>query len=268
MSNPKALILSGYGINCEEETAYAFEKSGARSQIVHINDLIDGSKKMGDFQIFAIPGGFSYGDDTGAGKALANRVINNLKDEVLKFVKKDTLTIGICNGFQVLTALGLTPALNNEYGVRQAALMANTSARYICRWVHLKNMTGKCVFTKGIEYLYVPIAHGEGNFYIPDNQLKELREGNQVVFTYVRDDGSEANGEYPFNPNGALADIAGICDPSGRILGMMPHPERAQFFHNRPDFAFEKEKLIREEKPIPMYNEGGLIFKNAVEYFN
>lgn len=267
MSTPKALILSGYGINCEEETAFALEKFGGKSEIVHINDLIDGSKKMDDFQILAIPGGFSYGDDTGAGKALANRIINNLKDEVLKFVKRDTLTIGICNGFQVLTALGLVPALNEKYGARQAALMANTSARYICRWVRLKNNTDKCVFTKGIEYLYVPIAHGEGNFYIPDDQLKELKENNQVVFTYVKEDGTEANGEYPFNPNGALADIAGICDPSGRILGMMPHPERAMFFHNRPDFALEKEKLMREGQEVPMENEGGIIFKNAIEYF-
>lgn len=267
MAKPKALILAGYGINCEEETAYAFKKSGGLSEVVHVNDLIDGHKKMSDYQMLAIPGGFSYGDDTGAGKALANRVLNNLQEQILRFVKRDTLTIGICNGFQVLTALGLVPALDEKYGERQAALMANTSARYICRWVYLKNMGNKCVWTKGIKTLYVPIAHGEGNFYIPDKQLKELEKNGQIVFKYIKENGSPANGEEPFNPNGALADIAGICDPSGRIMGMMPHPERAMFFRNRPDFANEKEKLIREGKPIPIENEGGLIFKNAVEYF-
>lgn len=267
MTKPKALILTGYGINCEEETAFAFNKFGGESEVVHVNDLIDGHKKMDDYQILAIPGGFSYGDDTGAGKGMANRVLNNLQDQVLDFVKRDTLTIGICNGFQVLTALGLTPSLNEKYGERQAALMANTSARYICRWVRLKNTTDKCVWTKGIDTLYVPIAHGEGNFYIEDEQLKELEENNQVAFKYIKEDGSLAEGVEPFNPNGSLNDIAGICDPSGRILGMMPHPERAMFFYNRPDFANEKERMLREGQELPSENEGGLIFKNAVEYF-
>ncbi len=264
---PKALILTGYGINCEEETAFAFEKFGGKSEVVHVNDLIDGSKKMDDYQILAIPGGFSYGDDTGAGKGMANRVLNNLQEQVLSFVKRDTLTIGICNGFQVLTALGLVPALDEKYGERQAALMANTSARYICRWVRLKNTTDKCVWTKGIDTLFVPIAHGEGNFYIPDEQLKELEDNNQITFKYIKDDGSLAGGEEPFNPNGSLADVAGVCDPSGRIMGLMPHPERAMFFYNRPDFANEKERMLREGQELPDENEGGVMFKNAIDYF-
>ncbi len=267
MATPNALILSGYGINCEEETAFAFEKFGANADIVHINDLIDGLKSFDNYQILAIPGGFSYGDDTGAGKALANRILNNLNEQILKFVQRDTLTIGICNGFQVLTALGLAPALGGQYGIRQAALMANENSRYTCRWVHLKTQSDKCIWTKGIDSLYVPIAHGEGNFYIPDDQLAELKSGNQVVFTYTNEDGSPANGVYPANPNGSLEDIAGICDPSGRVLGLMPHPERAMFFHNRPDFANEKERLIREGKSLPTENQGGLVFKNAIDYF-
>jgi len=268
MAQVKALILAGYGINCEEETAYAFEKFGAKSEIVHINDLIDGVRSFDDYQILAIPGGFSYGDDTGAGKAFANRLINSLREAVLDFVKRDTLAIGVCNGFQIATALGLVPALDDKYGERQSGLMANENNRYTCRWVHMETESGKCVWTKGIKQLFVPVAHGEGNFYMPEKELKEMRKKDQVVFTYIKEDGSPAKGEYPYNPNGAVLDIAGICDGSGRILGLMPHPERHLFFHNRPDFSLQKEILTREGKPIPEEGEGGQLFKNAVEYFS
>lgn len=267
MPTPKALILSGYGVNCEEETAFAFRKFGAEAEIVHVNDLIDGLKKFDDYQILSIPGGFAYGDDLGAGKALANRIFNNLREPLLKFVQRDTLTLCICNGFQVATALGLTPALDEKYGERQVALMANTSARYICRWVHLKVTSEKCVFTRGMKSLFIPIAHGEGNFYTSSENLKKLQDNDQIAFTYVKPDGSPANGESPHNPNGSLNDIAGVCDPSGRILGLMPHPERHLFFCNRPDFTAQKEKLMRASKPVPDDGEGLILFKNAVEYF-
>lgn len=268
MAQVKALILAGYGINCEEEMSYAFERFGATSEVVHINDLIDGRKNIDDYQILAVPGGFSYGDDTGAGKAFANRLINNLREAVLDFVKKDKLVIGVCNGFQIATALGLVPALDDKYGERQSGLMANNQNRYVCRWVHMKVESSKCVWTKGIQKLFVPVAHGEGYFYMPEKELKEMRKKDQVAFTYVKEDGSPAKGEYPYNPNGAILDIAGICDESGRILGLMPHPERHLFFHNRPDFALRKEILMREGKPIPEEGEGGQLFKNAVEYFS
>ena len=267
MVNPKVLILSGYGINCEEEMAYAFEKYGASAELVHVNDLIDGLKKFDDYQILGIPGGFSYGDDTGAGKAMANRIVNNLREQILKFVQGDKLAIGICNGFQVVTALGLAPALDGKYGKRQSGLMANESNRYTCRWVNLKTESKKCVWTKGVENLFVPIAHGEGNFYMPEAMLKELQANDQVVFKYVKEDGTPASGEYPDNPNGAILDIAGICDGSGRVLGLMPHPERHLFFHNRPDFTLLKEKYLREGKALPEEGEGGQIFKNAADYF-
>ncbi len=265
--NPKTLVLTGYGINCEEETAYCFEKSGAEADIVHINDLIDGSKKLSDYQIIAIPGGFSYGDDTGAGIGYANKVKNNLTEELLEFAKQDKLIIGICNGCQILANTGLAPAVDEKYGERQVAFMHNGTARYECRWIHLKTASKKCVWTKGIDTLHVPVAHGEGNFYTEDENLSKLKKNDQVAFKYIHEDGSPANGEFPINPNGSLEDIAAVCDPSGRILAIMPHPERFHEFTNEEGWELKKEKLIRESKPLPKLGEGLKLFKNAVEYF-
>lgn len=267
MKKPKALIITGYGINCEEETAKVFEMEGADPEIVHINDLIENPKKLDDYRIMAFPGGFSYGDDTGSGNAMANKIKNNLKDEFLNFARKDRLIIGICNGFQILANLGIVPALNNDYGKRAVALMHNTQARYECRWVYLKSVSKKCVWTRGIGLLHVPIAHGEGNFYTDQETLKQIKKGDQIAWKYVKETGSPANQEFPFNPNGAMEDIAGICDPSGRILGMMPHPERFNSFVNEDLWTLEKEKLIREGKPLPKEGKGLKIFRNAVEYF-
>jgi len=267
MSTPRALILSGYGVNCEAETAFAFQISGAESEIVHVNDLISGEKKLQDYEILAFPGGFSYGDDTGAGKALANRITNNLREELLTFLARDTLTIAICNGFQVAAALGLLPALKGKYGERQAALMANDSARYICRWVHLKCPPSKCIFTQGIDRLYLPIAHGEGKFYMAETELQELEAEQQVACVYTKEDGNPANGLAPDNPNGALHDIAGICDPSGRIFGLMPHPERGIYTMLRPDYPLLKEIARRKGEVLPEKTENIRIFENAVRYF-
>lgn len=267
MSKPKVLVLTGYGINCEEETKYSFERAGAKADFVHINDLIDGRQKLSNYQIMAVPGGFSYGDDTGAGNALANRIKNNLRDDILNFAKQDKLMIGICNGFQVLVNLGVVPAIDGEYGKRQSVLMPNITARYECRWAYIKMISAKCVWTQGIDVIHVPIAHGEGNFYASLDILKEIKRGDQVVFKYVHEDGSPANQEFPVNPNGAMEDIAGICDPSGRILGLMPHPERFNAFTNEDGWTLIKEKLLREGKSLPSEGEGLKIFKNAVEYF-
>ncbi len=263
---PKTLILSGYGINCEEETKYAFELAGGEANIVHVNDVIDNYAKLGDYQILAFPGGFSYGDDTGSGKAFANKVKNNLFDDILSFVRQDKLVIGICNGFQILTNLGLLPAINGEYGNQNVALTHNTTARYECRWVSLMNNSNKCVFTKGISEIELPVAHGEGRFYAPQNILQELNEKNLVVFRYAKD-GRQANGEFPHNPNGSLEDIAGICDESGRIFGLMPHPERYVNFIQHPLWTLKKEELNRNKKPLPEKGAGLQIFRNAVSYF-
>ncbi len=265
--HPKVLVITGYGINCEEEIAYVFNKVGGQAEIVHINDLIDGYKKMSDYQIFAIPGGFSYGDDTGAGNALSNRIRNHLNDQILSFAQEDKLAIGICNGFQMITNLGLVPATRNQYGKREVVLMWNNTARYECRWIHVKNTSKKCVWTRDIDTILLPVAHGEGNFYAEPEVLTEMRENDQIVFKYVKKDGTPANGEFPYSPNGALEDIAAITDPSGRLFGLMPHPERYHSFINHPTWTLEKDRLTREGKQLPSEGEGLKIFRNAVEYF-
>ena len=231
---PNAIILTGYGINCEEETAFAFKQAGAKADVVHINDLIDGTKRLLDYQILAIPGGFSYGDDTGSGNALANRIKNNLKEYLYKFIEKDTLTIGICNGCQVLANLGIVPGIDEGSHEPQVAFTHNTSARYEDRWVRLKVEKTNSVFTKGIDFLFIPVAHGEGCFYAPDNMINRIIENRQIALKYAKPDGSLAKGEFPHNPNGALHDVAGITDPTGRVLALMPHPERHIFFTQHP----------------------------------
>jgi len=267
MASPKILILTGYGINCEEETAYVFNKAGGSSEIVHVNDLIDGHKKTGDYQILAIPGGFAYGDDTGAGNALSNRIRNNINEDILKFAQEDKLVVGICNGFQMLSNLGLVPATKGQYGKREIALMWNKTARYECRWVYTKTISKKCIWTKGIESLYLPIAHGEGNLYTTPEILAELKANDQIVLKYTKQDGSPANNELPWNPNGAIDDIAGVTDPSGRILGLMPHAERFHSFTCNPNWPRLKEELTRNNKALPEEGDGMKMFKNAVEYF-
>jgi len=265
--NPKVILLYGYGINCEEETAYFFHQAGADTDIVHINDLIDGKKTLTDYQIMAFPGGFSYGDDTGSGNAYANKMRNNLWPAVLEFVQADKLVIGICNGCQILVNLGLVPGLKGAYGDRKLAMMHNTSARYECRWVDIKNTSKKCVWTRGIDILHCPVSHGEGRFYAEKEVADALIAGDQIAFKYVKPDGSPANGEFPFNPNGAILDSAAICDETGRILAIMPHSERNSKFHHENDWTLLKESAIREGKEHPEKGPGMKLFENAVSYF-
>lgn len=277
MANPRVCILTGYGINSDEELASAFEFAGFESKLVHVNDLIDNPEMLSRYNAFAFPGGFSYGDDTGSGKALANRIRNNLADPFRKFISRDVLVLGICNGFQVMASLGLVPGYS-EFGTADIALERNSTDRYQCRWVTLKvNDKSPCVFTKGVSTIRVPVAHGEGNFYAPADLLSRIMESNQHVVRYVKDDGTPANGEFPFNPNGALYDIAGICDATGRIFALMPHPERNILFTNRDDWTLEREKMRRgkgatlapqsPDNITLQKSEGMIFFENARKYF-
>lgn len=264
MAKPKVLALTGYGINCDEETKFAFEKAGAKAEIVHINDIIDGHKKLNDYQILAFSGGFSYGDDTGSGNALANRIRNNLWEEIKNFVEKDSLVIGICNGFQVMVNLGLLPAFEGLYE-QQVALTHNDSARYLDRWVDLR-FEGKSIWVQGVDKISIPIAHGEGRFYAERRILKQLKKKKLIAAKYIKGDICKYQ-NLKANPNGSLENIAGITDESGRLIGMMPHPERAIDFTQLPNWHLLKEQYKREGKEFPSEGPGLKIFQNAIKYF-
>lgn len=266
MLTPRVLIFAGYGLNCDEETKYAFETAGANADIVHINDIIDNKNRLREYQILVFQGGFAYGDDTGAGNAFAWKVHNHhLWNEVSSFITTDRLIIGICNGFQILVNLGLLPALGKKYGEREVALIHNDSARYLVRWVDLK-VENHSPWLAGITTISLPIAHGEGKFYASSQVLKKMKEKNMIALRYIKGKMCEWL-DLPANPNGSLDDIAGITDETGKILGLMPHPERAQFFHQLPDWTYIKEKYRREGKRLPKEGPGLSIFKNAVKYF-
>jgi phosphoribosylformylglycinamidine (FGAM) synthase-like amidotransferase family enzyme len=189
--------------------------------------------------------------------------------ELARFTERDTLMLGICNGFQVMVNLGIVPALEGFSGRAEAALEHNTTNRYQCRWIDLAiNKKSPSIFTRGIDILHLPVAHGEGNFFAGDRVLAGIEKNALAAMRYVGPDGSEAKGEFPYNPNGSMNDIAAICDRSGRIMGMMPHPERGMFFTQRDDWTYIREKLKREGRPVPDESDGFMIFKNAVDYFD
>lgn len=261
----RALIMSGFGINSEMETQVALLRAGMESDIVHINDLIDRKARLADYRLLVFPGGFSYGDDTGAGNAFANRVRNNLWRDLEEFLAGDNLVLGICNGFQILANLGLVPAFDRQYR-REIALVPNRKGVLECRFVTLKP-GAENLWTQGIERLYCPVSHGEGNFSCSKETLQKIRRQKMIAFTYCREDLNPANGEYPYNPNGSAEDIAGITSADGKVLGMMPHPERAMDFVNLYDWPLKKEQMKRQGVPVPRESVNLQLFKNIVKYF-
>jgi phosphoribosylformylglycinamidine synthase len=261
--------LTGTGINCEEETAEAFHRAGADAEIQHVFDLLDAPKRLYEYQVLAFPGGFSYGDDTGSGNALAHRIRHGLGDVLHEFVERGRLVLGVCNGFQVLVNLGLLPgfAPASSGDPRSVVLLPNRPAGYRCRWVHLAAQpASRCAFTQGIERLYIPIGHGEGRFHAEPEVIERLEREGHVVLRYARD-GQPAGGAYPANPNGSTADIAGVCDATGRIFGLMPHPERGMDFHQRPDWPLEAERLRRAGRPVPEAADGLAVYAAAVRHY-
>ena len=256
MVKPKVLVLKAAGINCDAETAFAFESAGAEIEFVHINQLVSGEKRLLGYQVFVLSGGFTYGDDIAAGKILANELKSKLFDAIKDFVAAGKLIIGICNGFQVLVRAGILPGhIDFE---QEATLTNNDSGVFQDRWVYLKNAASPCIWTKRLpEVIYLPIAHGEGKF-IPKNEdvLERLRRQGQIVFTYC--DSRGQSGDYPVNPNGSIDSIAGICDTTGRVLGLMPHPERHIISLQHPRWTREGLKK---------HGDGFAIFLNAVHFF-
>jgi phosphoribosylformylglycinamidine synthase I len=271
-SSPKALVLTGFGLNCDWETTHALELAGAETRRVHINQLLMGEKiaevaRLDDYQIFAFIGGFSWGDDHGAGVIFATKLLYNMGEEILRFIEKGNLVIGICNGFQAMVNLGLLPGFDGDYRSRKVALIGNDCGNFRDQWVHLKVETrSPCVFTRGLENLELPVRHGEGKFYAEESVIKNLEENNQVVVRYADSEGKTADGRFPANPNGSLKDIAGICDSTGRVFGIMPHPEAFNHWTNHPDWTRLKEYYRRRGEPYPREGYGIKIFRNAVEY--
>ncbi|MEZ5813603.1 MAG: phosphoribosylformylglycinamidine synthase subunit PurQ [Alphaproteobacteria bacterium] len=261
----KALILAGYGLNCEEETLHAFEYSGLSGEIRHINDLIENPKELESVEVLAIPGGFSYGDDTGSGNAFAQKMKLALWEPLQKFVARDTLTVGICNGCQIIANLGLVPALDKKYGERLVAVTHNLTARYQCRWIDLK-IKSTSPWLSGISGMHIPVAHGEGRFMMEDSTLKVLKDNGQIAAIYTKD-GKPANGEFPYNPNGSAEDIAAITDETGKVLAIMPHPERGMFTWQRDDYMEAKDKAQRSGQTLPEASDGMALFANAAHYF-
>ena len=270
---PKTLILKTAGINCDEELAHGFVIAGADAEIVHINEFTrgtNGKRSLLDFDIIGFPGGFSYGDDLSAGRVLSTEFMAHLKDDLLKFYEKGGLIIGICNGFQTLIKSRILPdpevLKTDSDGRSDATLFWNDSGKFEDRWISLKTENTNCVWTKGIpDMVEFPIAHAEGKF-IPasDDVLKKLTDQNQVVFRYTDPESPDSCGDgqlpYPVNPNGSIANIAGITDRTGRILGLMPHPERYLYTENHPrQTRYRANEEEREPDGLPL-------FKNAVEY--
>jgi len=264
----KAIVISGNGTNCEMEMAHGCKLGGFdQVDIVHISELIYGERKLNDYHFLNLAGGFLDGDDLGAAKANANRIKHalvkdtkeRLFDHILQFIEKGGLILGVCNGFQLMVKLGLLPGFSKDYDVQCVTLTFNDSGRFEDRWVYLKtNQESPCVFTRGVEEIYLPVRHGEGKFVVKDEGvLKRLHARSQVVMVYTRDDYKEQTYDYPFNPNGSIDGIAGICDESGRLFGMMPHPEGYLHCTNHPRWTREC---------LPEEGVGVKIFRNAAEY--
>jgi phosphoribosylformylglycinamidine synthase subunit PurQ / glutaminase len=252
MSKVRTLMLQAPGTNRDGDTQVAFEMAGAEVDSALVTELFKKEKHLSDYQIMVIPGGFTYGDDISAGKIMANEIKLRLGEDIQRFVEDGKLVMGICNGFQVLVKAGILPGLSGA-GSQPITLTNNDSGKFECRWVYLQvNQSSPCVFTRGISGMYVPIAHGEGKLVAPPDVLNKLN----VVVQYADEFGNIEAG-YPHNPNGSLRNIAGICDDSGRIFALMPHPE---------DFIRWTQHPRWTREPSERCGDGLQVFLNAVTW--
>ncbi|MBI2853266.1 MAG: phosphoribosylformylglycinamidine synthase I [Chloroflexi bacterium] len=252
MPKVRTLVLRAPGTNCDGETAFAFREAGAEVSLVHVNRLIRREETLADYQIMAIPGGFTYGDDIAAGKVLANELKLKLGEEIARFVERGGLVLGICNGFQIMVRAGLLPepAGGSDSSV---TLTNNDSGKFECRWTYLQaNPASPCVFTQGIEGMYLPVAHGEGKLVAQPGAFSDTN----IALQYADEQGDTQAG-YPYNPAGSMDNIAGICDKSGRIFGLMPHPER----HIRSTQHPQWTRLGAKK-----HGDGFQVFRNAVRW--
>lgn len=250
---PRVCILKTDGTNCDEETAYACAKAGGVPEIILIEHVKKNKDLLKQFNLLVIPGGFSYGDDIASGKLFAIELLVYLKEQLQEFVDKGNSILGICNGFQVLVRMGLLPF--KQYGNMQVTLTNNDSGHFECRWITMRVEKSPCVLTRGLEgqEITLPVAHGEGKFFCSELTMHELEKNNMIALRYSCN--GAATQQYPANPNGSLQAIAGICDATGRIIGLMPHPERFVERYQYPQWRSQ------EREP-----QGLLLFKNVIDY--
>jgi phosphoribosylformylglycinamidine synthase len=261
----RVCIMRVSGTNCDAETKRAFEDLGIKAEVIHLNEVVKKRNLLG-YDALVFPGGFSYGDYVRAGVIWAKRIVAKLGPQLKEFAEMEKPILGICNGFQVLVEMGLLPGFDGISLYPEACLATNVPIGYNCRWIHMKHeSSGNCIFTSKIakgKVVSIPVAHGEGRFMFAREKekqyLRKLLDNDQLVFRYCSEKGEYAEGKYPVNPNGAFHDIAGICDPSGKVFGLMPHPERAYYSWQQPDWT-KKEK-------IPEYGDGKLIFESIVDF--
>ncbi|MEJ2126172.1 MAG: phosphoribosylformylglycinamidine synthase subunit PurQ [Candidatus Bathyarchaeota archaeon] len=261
----RVLVMRVGGTNCDAETKRAFEDLGATADVFHFNEVVKHQCIL-DYDALVFPGGFSYGDYVRAGAIWATGTVTKLRKDLKQFDEEERPIIGICNGFQVLVEAGLLPGFDGISQIPEATLATNIPIGYRCKWIHLKHEnSGNCIFTQKIpkgKVIHLPIAHGEGRFLFAKEKeqeyLQKLYDNDQLVFRYSSKDGDYANGEYPTNPNGAFHDIAGICNPSGTVFGLMPHPERAFYGWQLPDWT--------KTENLSTYGDGKLVFESMIEY--
>ncbi|MCK6547389.1 phosphoribosylformylglycinamidine synthase subunit PurQ [Myxococcota bacterium] len=258
----RVLVLTGLGLNCEAETEAAFRAAGATPERVHLLDLLDGTaaRKLPDYQILAFIGGFSFGDHLGAGTVFANKIRWRLYDDLLAFVAKGGLSLGICNGFQTMTRLGLLPGLDGDYKTPRATLAQNDRPGYRDAWVKLGfDARSPCLWTRGLDAMDLPARHGEGKLLMDDDVRTRLDAGHQLVCRYLDASGAPTE-EWPENPNGSPGGVAGICDPSGRLFGLMPHPDAFLYPFQHP--AWPRRRYFEQ---LPEEGDGMKIFRNGVD---
>lgn len=259
-----ALVIKGYGINCENEMGEACRKAGATPSLVHMSDILRNDYSLASFKLLMLPGGFSFGDELGAGKAFANRLhyVSKFKEKLQQFVVDGGCILGVCNGFQLLVKLGLLP-FGNEQTV---TLAPNDSMKFENRWTHHSIAESRSVFTKGLQHLYLPVRHGEGKLIFKEAKFyNKLLENGQIVMRYANHEGIPTQ-NYPHNPNGSFDGIAGICDSTGRVLGMMAHPEAFTDIFQHPSWTKQKDQASRNAQPLDRKGDGLKLFQNAVNF--
>jgi phosphoribosylformylglycinamidine synthase len=257
------LIITGYGLNCEAESKYAWELAGAEPELIHLSDLLAQPARLQDFAALMFVGGFSYGDHMTSGHVFALRVKHRMSGALDHFIRQGKLILGVCNGFQIMVKLGLLPGLDGDYFTQKLSLMQNDCGTFQNFWVRLRFETGStCVFTRGMSSISLPVRHGEGKVFTLDKGLLQRLEGlGCVPCRYVDPGTGEATQEFPHNPNGSLNAIAGLCDPSGRIFGLMPHPEAYLYPENHPQWDLQKQRKL-----LPEHGCGLSLFQNAMEH--